>query len=213
VYAPYVLLRSLQQWQGREAIMLPTEIRAILEATYAGPPADEPEAWRVLHRQLDRQKAKLERLALSATNVWTMPSLPDDEGVQTRYGGYRMAQLLLVTAIAALDSHLAQLRLLDGTVVTAHDWDWNFETAKAIYRNLTRVPHWAVATELMNSPGWLTNHVSQPTAVARLQHDGTIRWLGDEHPSGLSYQADQGIIIRRGQVSPMPQEELDESYD
>jgi CRISPR-associated endonuclease/helicase Cas3 len=213
VYAPYVLLRSLRQWQGRESITLPTEIRAILEATYADPPADEAEAWRELHRELDQQKARLEALARSVTNVWAMPPLPDDEGVQTRYSTYPMAQLLLVTEVASLDSHSAQLRLLDGTLVIAHDRDWNFETAKAIYRNLIRVPRWAVVTQLMNSPGWLTNHVSQSAAVARLQPDGSVRWLGDEHPSGLSHQADQGIIIRLEHVPRMPQEESDESCD
>lgn len=213
VYAPYVLLRSFQQWQGREAITLPTEIRAILEATYAAPPADEPGGWRELHRQLEQQKGRLEALALSATNVWTMPPLPDDEGVQTRYSIYPTAQLLLATEVTLLDSHSARLRLLDGTVVVAHDRDWNFETAKAIHRNLTRVPRWAVVTRLMNSPDWLTNHVSQPTALARLQPDGSIRWPGDEQPSGLSYQADQGIITRREHGPRMAQEDLDESYD
>jgi len=213
VYAPYVLLRSIQQWRSRDAITLPTDIRAILEATYAEPAPDEPEGWRELHRQLEHQKARLAGLALSATNVWAMPPLPDDEGVQTRYSTYRMAQLLLATETASLDSHSAQLRLLDGTVVTAHDRDWNFETAKAIHRNLTRVPHWTVATALMNPPSWLTNHVSQPTAVARLQPDGSVRWLGGEQQSGLSYHTDQGIIINRERVPRVLQEESDESYD
>jgi CRISPR-associated endonuclease/helicase Cas3 len=213
VYAPYVLLRSHQQWRSRAAITLPTGIRAILEGTYADPPADEPEAWRELRQELEEKKRKLAAQALSATNVWVIPSLQDEEGVQTRYSTYPMAQLLLATEAAPLNSHSAQLRLLHGTVVTAHDRDWNFETAKAIHRNLTRVPHWAVATALMNPPGWLTNHVSQATAVARLQPDGSIRWLGDERQSGLSYQADQGIIIHRERVPRVPQEELDESYD
>jgi CRISPR-associated endonuclease/helicase Cas3 len=213
VYAPYVLLRSLQQWRSRVAITLPTDIRAILEATYANPQADEPEAWRELYRQLERQKDRLAALALSATNVWAMPALADDEGVQTRYSTYPMAQLLLATEIRSLDSHSVQLHLLDGMVVTAHDRDWNFEAAKAIHRNLTRVPRWAVATALMKPPGWLANHVSQPAAVARLQPDGSIRWLGDEQQSGLSYQADQGIIIHRQRVPRVTQEELDESYD
>ena len=35
VYAPYVLLRSLQQWRNRSTLTLPDDIRPILEATYA----------------------------------------------------------------------------------------------------------------------------------------------------------------------------------
>lgn len=213
VYAPYVLLRSLQQWRSYRAITLPADIRAILEATYADPPDDEPEAWRELHRQIEQRKNSLTAQALSAAKIWTMPPLPDDEGVQTRFSTYPMAQLLLVTEITSLDSHSAQLRLLDGTLVTAHDRDWNFETAKSMHRNLTRVPYWVVATALMNPPGWLANHISQPTAMARLQPDGSVRWLGDEQQSGLSYQADQGIVINRDRLPRRAQEGLDESYD
>src|SRR5205807_425236 len=45
VYAPYVLLRSLQQWRGRATITLPGDIRAILKATYDDPTGPEPPAW------------------------------------------------------------------------------------------------------------------------------------------------------------------------
>ena len=44
-------------------------------------------------------------------------------------------------------------------------------------------------------PGWLANHVAQPTAVGVVQPDGDIRWPGDEQQTGLSYHPDQGIII------------------
>lgn len=213
VYAPYVLLRSLQQWRRRKAVILPTDIRAILEATYADAPADEPRAWQDLREELEEKKRKLAAHALSATNVWTMPALPDEEGIQTRYSAYRMAQLLLASEITPVDSHSARLRLLDGTTITAHERDWNFVTAKAIHRNLTRVPRWAVATGLMNPPGWLINHVSQPTAVALLLPDGSICWPGDEQRTGLSYHVDQGIIIHHEHIARITQEAFDESYD
>jgi CRISPR-associated endonuclease/helicase Cas3 len=213
VYAPYVLLRSLQQWRSRSAITLPTDIRAILEATYADPPADEPEAWQELWDELQEQKGRLAAQALSATNVWTAPALKDEEGVQTRYSTYPMAQLLLATEIESLDSHSARLCLLDGAVVVAHDRDWGFATAKAIHRNLTRVPRWTVVSALPHQPAWLTNHVSQPTAVARVHSDGSISWFGDGRQSGLSYHVDQGIIIQRGLVPRVAHEGFDESYD
>jgi CRISPR-associated endonuclease/helicase Cas3 len=212
VYAPYVLLRSLQQWRGRAEITLPTEIRAILEATYAEPSADEPEAWRQLREQLAEKKRKLAACALSATNVWTQPPLPDEENVQTRYSTYKVAQLLLATEIASLDSHSARLSPLDGAVVTAHDRDWNFGTAQAIHRNLTRVPHWAVAAALEKPPGWLTNHIHQPTAVGLLHADGSIRGEDGETNLGLSYHAEQGIIIDRKRI-PRVTEKTDEYYD
>ncbi len=213
VYTPYVLLRSLQQWRSRDFVALPADIRAILEATYADPTNDEPSAWQELREQLEKHKRKLAACALSATQIWCNPALRDEEGVQTRYGTYPTAQLLLTSEITSLDSHSARLCLLDGTTVVAHDRDWDFDTAKTIHRNLTPVPYWTMVTGLVKPPGWLTNHVAQATAVARLLSDGNIQWPGDERSTELSYHADQGIIIRRKQVPRIAEGASDESYD
>jgi CRISPR-associated endonuclease/helicase Cas3 len=213
VYAPYILLRSLQQWRERPTITLPGDLRPILEATYADPAADEPSAWQELRKQLEKQKETMARQALNASAIWNNPALPDEECVQTRLSMYPTAQLLLATESTPLDSHSVRLCLLDGTVVTAHDFDWSFEAAKAIYRNLARVPRGAVAVGLAKAPRWLANHVAQPTAAGLAQRDGDIRWPGDEHQTGLSYHPDQGVIINRERVPRAPYEESDESYD
>lgn len=213
VYAPYILLRSFQQWQGRTKITLPDDIRQILEATYADPAAAEPPAWQELREQLEKQKDKMARQALNATTIWNNPALPDEEGVQTRWSTYRMAQLLLATEITPRGAHSVRLGLLNGDTVTADDHDWNFDAAKKMHRNLVRVPHWAVAVGLAKPPGWLANHVTQPTAAGLVRPDGSICWPGDEHQTGLSYHADQGIIINRERVPRALHEESDESYD
>jgi CRISPR-associated endonuclease/helicase Cas3 len=213
VYAPYILLRSLQQWRGRATITLPGDIRSILEATYADPTAAEPSAWQELRAQLEKQKEKMARQALNATGIWNNPALPDEEGVQTRFSTYPMAQLLLATKITPLDPQSARLTLLNGDTVIASGWDWSFEAAKAIHLNLVRVPRWAVTVGLAKPPGWLVNHVAQPTAAGLLQPGGAIRWYGDEQQTGLSYHVDQGIIINSEPLSRGTHEESDESYD
>ena len=213
IYAPYVLLRSLQQWRNRDAITLPADIRTILEATYAEPATAEPEAWRQLRDDLEQRKRKLAALALSSTKIWAQPSLPDEEGVQTRFSTYPMAFLLLARTIESVNARTVRLHLLEGEPVEASDRNWNFDAAKAIYRNLTRVPRWAMSAGLLKLPGWLTNHVSQPTAVGLLRPGGVISWPGSETETGLSYHADLGIIISHKQLPPVAQEEFDESYD
>jgi CRISPR-associated endonuclease/helicase Cas3 len=213
VYAPYVLLRSLQQWCSRKMIKVPEEIRLILEATYADLGSDEPNAWRVLREQIEKRKAMLASLALSATMIWTQPPLPDDEHVQTRFSTYRTAQLLLATAITSIDAHSVRLELLNSETVVANDYDWSFDAAKAIHRNLGPVPYWAVANALVQTPRWLSNHTSQATAVGLLQRDGTLCLLGAQEQIGLFYYKDQGIIIDRQRISSAPYEDSDESYD
>ena len=153
------------------------------------------------------------RQAVSATAIWNIPALPDEEDIQTRYNTYPMAQLLLARRIIRQDAHTVCLDLLNGETVTASDYHWNFDAAKAIHRNLTRVPRWALCAFLANPPGWLTNHVAQPTAVGLLQADGGIRAFNNDTDMGLSYHPDQGIIIHRERVRRELQEEFDESYD
>lgn len=212
VYAPYVLLRSLQQWRGRATINLPGDIREILAATYADPDTDEPPAWRELHDKLQAEKEKLRRLAERATRIWAEPALEDEEGVQTRYSTYPMAQLLLACTISRLNAHSVKLDLLNGDSVIASSRDWSFDAAKAIHRNLTRMPCWAVSPFLSNPPNWLTNHVHQPTAIGFLQPDGNIRAVDGETDTGLSYHPDEGVRIHRDRLKQPPQED-DESFD
>jgi len=187
-------------------------IVALLEATYADSNGDEPPTWQELREHLEERRRTLATSALSAAQVWCNPALRDDEGVQTRYSAYPTAQLLLTSEIASLNSHSARLCLLDGTAVIAHDRRWDFDIAKAIHRSLIPVPYWAVVEGLRNPPAWLTNHVSQATAVARLLLNGDIHWPGDERPTGLSYHADQGILIHREQAPRMTEDISDESY-
>ena len=212
VYAPYVLLRSLQQWRGKATITLPCDIRSILEATYASTET-ESAAWHELRDQLEKQKENLSRLALSATAIWNNPALADEEGVHTRFSAYPSSQLLLATKISALGTRSVRLALLNGDTVIASDTDWSFDAARAIYRNIARVPRWAIASGLKKAPGWLLNHTSQPAAAGLLQPNGDIRWFGDQQQTGLSYHADQGVIINRERMPRASNEEFDESFD
>jgi CRISPR-associated endonuclease/helicase Cas3 len=213
VYAPYVLLRSLVEWQRRESIALPDDIRALLEATYARPAEDEHAGWSELRKQLECEKDRLERLARGATLVWTIPALLDEEGIQTRYTRYPMARLLLLRDVEPLRDHLVRLELLGGGVATANDREWNFEAAKAIYRCLVPVPRRAMAVGLNAAPAWLKLHVPQAAAVGVVGKGGEVRGLGSDEETGLSYHQDQGVIISRELRSRVSGEDEDESYD
>ncbi|MEB2361603.1 MAG: CRISPR-associated helicase Cas3' [Bryobacteraceae bacterium] len=212
-YAPYVLLRSLEQWRNRARITLPGDIREILEAAYAEPSGNEPAAWRELREELERHKEKMAQSARSATAVWHIPVLPDEEGIQTRYSTYPEARLLLTHEIVRLNKDSVRLHLLSGETITISGSDWNFDAAKAIHRNLGPVPRWAVADGLRKLPRGLADYVAQAAAVGLLQPDGSVRWPGQKGATGLAYDADQGIVISRQASSCAVNEESDESYD
>jgi CRISPR-associated endonuclease/helicase Cas3 len=212
VYAPYVLLRSLQQWRNRSTLTLPDEIRPILESTYAIKAIDEPSAWDELREELEKQKARMAMMALSATTVWQNPPLDDEEGVQTRWNMRPMAQLVLATQTRVLNSHAARVLLLDGTEIDPNDRYWSFDAAKAIHRNLVRVPLWAVA-ETPETPRWLSNYVPFSAALGLVRPGGEIVWPSQNESTGLSYDPDQGVVIARHALKPPQVKELDESYD
>ena len=213
VYAPYVLLRTLAQWQARTGLALPADIRPLLEATYAELP-DEPPAWRELRAELESARDKLHRLALNNTNIWNQPTLDDEEGVQTRYNSRPTAQLLLATRVEALAKGYTRVDLVNGQTIEAADRDWSFPAAKAIHWNLVRLPRYALAGGLLAAPAWLRQHVSGPCALG-LVRDGQIYWPGADAPSGLTWHADEGVFIPQHSLkvkTPDPQDDY-ESYD
>jgi CRISPR-associated endonuclease/helicase Cas3 len=187
VYAPYVLLRSLQQWSTRLSLMLPEDIRDLLESTYANAASDEPPAWTELRHELEKQKDRMAMKALNATSVWTIPALNDEEGVQTRWNTYPAAQLLLVAQVMPLRSQGVHAVLLDGSEIKANERGWSFDVAKAIHRNLVRIPLWVIAK---SRPAAARG--GQPP-VLRLEDYHTV--LDTRHASGTPNK--DAVVTRR----------------
>ena len=94
IYAPYVLCRSLAVWQGINQVRLPSQIRELIEATYAAQEESEHMA-RHLH-QVEVMRARLERLALHGLSKGgtTQP----EEKAQTRHGDLESTEVFLIRA-------------------------------------------------------------------------------------------------------------------
>lgn len=117
VYSPYVLCRSLAVWQRRIAVSLPTDIRHLIEATYADREEEGPMA-RWLH-ELDEGTARrkgrkalqqLARIGL-ATDGKTLP----EAQAQTRYSESDSFEVLLLRELQIIPGERAtRLVLLDG---------------------------------------------------------------------------------------------------
>ena len=135
VYAPYVLLRTLETLRGRGSVRLPDDIRALLETVYAEtiPNTD-------LHQTLSndmREKAeRLRRLAIMGQSDAVPTKNDDEESARTRYNSRPSVSLLIVRS---LDAVTGRAVLLDGTEVTISRLERNFKVTKALYRNLVQV--------------------------------------------------------------------------
>lgn len=121
VYAPYVLCRSLEQWQNLSEVKLPGDIRSILEATYADR-CESPamEKWR--HELIEGNSRRLGQRGLESLanlslsqGVKTLPEVK----AQTRYSEIDNLELLLIKEFS-LNNNESQvvLTILNGEKVT-----------------------------------------------------------------------------------------------
>jgi len=191
VYAPYVLLRALQVWQGRTEILLPADIRALIEETYREPESPEPEAWAELREALLRERKELALNAEAATRVLGRPALEDREEILTRRQGPPTTPLLLLRDLRPSGDGSATLVGLDGSSAAASRRDWSRGTARFIHQWTVRVPSW-MAAGAGPRPEWLALHGPRGAKVATVGPDG--RCLFDGAFSTMGYNARLGVF-------------------
>lgn len=190
VYAPWVLLRSASVFGARDALTLPTDIRALLEATYAAPRPDEPAAWAEAAVQLATEREKLAANAAAAMLVSGRPMVGDEEpAALTRRAGPPTESILLLTALEPLPGRRHRLTAPDGGQREVSDFEWSLDAARFIHPWLVRVPRFLVPATAPR-PAWLRLH-THGAVVALLGEQGRLLWDGE--PGACSYHPDFGI--------------------
>lgn len=191
VYAPYVLLRSLEIWAGRDGldIAIPTEIRSLLKDTYDDR-NEALEGWEAWKEKILGDKFANEKVAEMNSNIWSS-LLDDQEGVQTRVSPVEYVQLILST-----ERKGKQLHLLNGEQANLSDDAFRLDTARALHRNLVRVPKSEFAA--FHTEEATSRYVKGEQAVALVQPDGSVDIAGLEDGRTLHWHIDRGLEIRRG---------------
>ncbi len=191
VYAPWVLLRSAAVFFGRAQIVLPTDIRPILEATYAEPRADEPASWLQLHEELEREKQQLALNAAAAMRVLGRPAAEDDAPeALTRRAGAPTIDTLLLAGTELQPDGTTRLTALDGTTRIVSGFQWSMDVARFVHPWIVRAPRWWIPPEAPR-PRWLGLHAHN-AVLALVAEDGRLRF-GNE-PSSASYHPDFGLF-------------------
>jgi CRISPR-associated endonuclease/helicase Cas3 len=212
VYAPYVLLRSSVIFTGRTSLTLPSDIRPLLEATYADLAADEPAGWRELREELEAEKHQLTANAAAAMRVLGLPMLDpeDDKALTRRKGPPTVSVLLLRLAVKSpVGPGVWHLTALDGSSATVSDFEWRMSSARFLHHWLVRVPRWMVPKDAPH-PHWLGLHVSGEAVCACVSDDG--RLVFGETPSAASYHDNLGVFAERLAI-PTLQLNDDDEFD
>jgi CRISPR-associated endonuclease/helicase Cas3 len=191
VYAPYVLLRSLEVWKGRERIAIPSQIRSLIEATYEERDS-EPEAWQKLFDEWFATDSGKKFFADLNSNLWTV-ALEDDEGVQTRLNEVPTLSLVLCRRLSKTAAEF-----IDASSAVLGGEEFRLATAQAIHRNLVKVPtrHFAQTKE---HPA-IARYLRGAQSIGLVDHDGTVNVEGLQNDVRLLWSSELGIIIDTASV-------------
>jgi len=189
IYAPYVLWKTFQVWKNRKNIVLPNQIREVLEFTYQRSEIDEPDFIKNIYNNF-LQKKEVLKLKANAVNstVSSLPTGDDDEHATTRLIEQPQIDCLIVKNIEATGND-AKLELLNGDNVKVSAYERDFETTKKLHKNIVSVPLYKLKEA--RTPKFLQKHFFGDIALLKLEDNDLLL---DGNKVGLKYTDEKGIM-------------------
>ncbi|MBN6741226.1 CRISPR-associated helicase Cas3' [Acidithiobacillus sp. MC6.1] len=214
VYAAYVLCRALAVWQEIQTVSLPSQIRELIEATYAQQVENDAMA-KLLH-QVEAMRTKLERLALQGLSKGgtTQP----EEKAKTRHSEMESTEVLLIRAYQPdTEKHGTWVTLLNGerlfvprngrSLLLRHQWR---EICVKLMQSTLNVPEYLAPKVVSRTQiDWLSDYFylgkpeyeeSVMLRLALVRNDDSVCGLdatkaNDQYQ--LSYDAKQGYRTKK----------------
>lgn len=205
VYAPYVLLRTWEQWKHRGQIILPADIREVLEATYADR-KQEPESWRLLLEDLESERERLRNMALRAIDVRGRELAPDEEGLLTRFSRQTQILLVLVRWVSDRKDTLGnpeEIQLLNRVKLNQENLrQFNRYAAQQLHLNTATIPAWWLPALIREQlPPLLAQYFFDKAAIAVYLGDKSERLVLDvkRHAGAptICYHPDEGLWLEK----------------
>lgn len=188
VYDPYILLRSLEVWRDRNEISIPKDIRTAMEATYLER-EDEPESWQDLFFENEANSMAYRQKAMMSSNIW-QAALDDCEGVQTRLNEMPTVAMILCRSMTDRGA-----QFVDGTTAVFSGDDFVFATAKAIHRNLVKVPEYCFSHVVPCAS--LEEYLHECQCVGIVDAEGRVSVKGLKDKYRLHYSEELGLFIEK----------------
>lgn len=188
VYAPYVLLRSLEVWKAQTEVTIPSQIRELIESTYEDRDG-EPQGWSDLFNEWYGTDSAKKMKAQMSSNYW-QPPLDDQEGVQTR-----LNELQTVTMVLCRTITKQSVTFLDATTAELGGDQFRFNTAKAIHKNLVKVPlHHFVRVEPCPE---FEEYIYETQCAGIVNADGSVSVRGLKEGVRLFYSDELGLLVEK----------------
>ncbi|MBA3028749.1 MAG: CRISPR-associated helicase Cas3' [Desulfobacteraceae bacterium] len=191
VYAPYILLRSLELWKQQSSdygeITIPSQIRPMIESTYSQREND-PDAWKQLSDEWFGTDSAKKMLASRNCNLWQV-ALEDEEGVQTRINEIPNDPLILCRAFSDKEACF-----LDNSMGRWDNDEYRLPTARAIHKNMVKIPDYCFTR--MDTFPFLSDYLGSKHVVGLVNEVGDVKIKGSlNRKYRLSYSAELGLVI------------------
>jgi CRISPR-associated endonuclease/helicase Cas3 len=195
-----VLCRSLEVWQDITDVLLPGQIRGLIETTYLKRQSESEEMQKHLH-QVETMRGRLKRLALLGLSKagTTQP----EEKAQTRHSEQDSTEVLLIRAYQ-------QDQKMQGTWVTLLNGErlWVPHNGRSMPCKKWR----GVSATLMQNTVKVAEYFA-PKAISKKQ----LQWLGDYFYLGRP-EYEESVMLRvalvdeSGAVKAFDRSEVNDSY-
>jgi CRISPR-associated endonuclease/helicase Cas3 len=134
IYPIYTLIRTLEVWKDKSSIVLPKDIRDLIEQTYE----KRKESNKDINNLYILTKEKQENLAQYALNFTAIngQNIKDDEA-KTRYGQITYKNLLLLKKIEYIDNNSVKVTLIDDDVIIVYTNSRRVKSNESLKTKLT----------------------------------------------------------------------------
>ena len=189
VYAPYILLRTLNLWNDISTITIPGDIRAFIESTYTSTD-DEPSTWAELFNELYGVISAQQMMAILNSNVWQI-ALQDEEGVQTRIN-----EIPTVTVVLCIKNRGNRYIFIDGTEQVVEKSRYSLSIARAINKNLVKIPKYCFCENYLLNTAF-SDYLYGDQAIGIVSIGGKVIMEGVKEMYSFVYTMELGLQIRK----------------
>lgn len=189
VYAPYILLRSLEVWKkAQPQVSTPSQIRQLIESTYKDQ-ENEPDSWQQLSDEWFGTDSAKKMIASRNCNLWQV-ALEDEEGVQTRINEVPTVALVLCRTCTDREAVF-----IDRSTGRLGSDQYRLATAQAIHKNLVKIPKYCF-DRVEASPA-IADYLYGKQSVGIVAENGTVEVTGLKNGTWFFYSAELGLVIEK----------------
>jgi len=177
IYPPITLFHAENIWRKIGNVSLPSAIRGLLESQ---PPSPLPLAAAFFAEELERETGNM-RSKAAHQDVFRSPSEDDKEGSQTRYNMKPTAMVVILESMPDRRPHV-----------------FDFDLAKRLHENATRVPSYLVKRALPHQPSWFSTQIDNAVLAIRRPDSAELIFEGHEKlDHRIFYRDDLGITYEK----------------